>query len=104
MTFLHAILDDQDIAMLTLNNDKKETARPKDGFQVVATTTSPPESLPLGIERQIVKIHVDTIHPKAMEGFPEKWWQTINDTSLVEVENNIHQVWRSSLIYKTRFQ
>ena len=85
MTFLHAILDDQDIAMLTLNNDKKETVRPKDGFQVVATTNSPPESLPLALkDRFPVKIHVDTIHPKAMEGFPEKWWQTINDTSLVE--------------------
>ena len=85
MTFLHAILDDQDIAMLTLNNDKKETVKPKDGFQVVATTNSPPESLPLALkDRFPVKIHVDTIHPKAMEGFPEKWWQTINDTSLVE--------------------
>ena len=50
MTFLHAILDDQDIAMLTLNNDSKETVRPAEGFQVVATTNSPPESLPLALK------------------------------------------------------
>jgi MoxR-like ATPase len=85
MTFLHAILDDQDIAMLTLNNDKKETVRPSEGFQVVATTNSPPESLPLALkDRFPVKIHVDTIHPDAMKDFPTKWHEVITDTSLVE--------------------
>ncbi len=85
MTFLHAILDDQDIAMLTLNNDTKETVRPAEGFQVVATTNSPPESLPLALkDRFPVKIYVDTIHPKAMEKFPDEWHGVINDTTLVE--------------------
>lgn len=85
MTFLHAILDDQEIARLTLNNDTKETVRPKDGFQVIATTNSPPESLPLALkDRFPVKIHVDEIHPKAMEYFPEEWHDVIQDTSLVE--------------------
>ena len=85
MTFLHAILDDQEIAMLTLNNDTKETVRPADGFQVIATTNSPPESLPLALkDRFPVKIYVDSIHPKAMEQFPDEWHGVINDTTLVE--------------------
>lgn len=85
MTFLHAILDDQDIAMLTLNNETKETVRPAEGFQVVATTNSPPDSLPLALkDRFPVKINVDTIHPKAMEDFPKEWHKVINDTSLIE--------------------
>ena len=85
MTFLHAILDDQEIARLTLNNDTKETVRPKDGFQVIATTNSPPESLPLALkDRFPVKIFVDSIHPNAMEQFPEEWHEVINDTTLVD--------------------
>tara|TARA_R110000787_G_scaffold114936_1_gene224799 strand:+ start:1696 stop:2427 length:732 start_codon:yes stop_codon:yes gene_type:complete len=85
MTFLHAILDDQEIAMLTLNNDNKDTVKPAEGFQVVATTNSTPESLPLALkDRFPVRIHVDTIHPKAMEGFDAKWHGVITDTSLIE--------------------
>ena len=85
MTFLHAILDDQEIAQLTLNNENKETVRPAKGFQVIATTNSLPESLPLALkDRFPVKIHVNTIHPKAMEKFPESWHKVITDTSLTE--------------------
>ena len=85
MTFLHAILDDQDIAMLTLNNDTKETVRPAEGFQVVATTNSTPDSLPLALkDRFPVKIHVDTVHPKAMAQFPEEWRDVITDTTLID--------------------
>jgi len=85
MTFLHAILDDQDIAMLTLNNDDKETVRPAEGFQVVATTNSPPESLPLALkDRFPVKIYVDSIHPMAMAQFPDEWHDVINDTTMVD--------------------
>jgi len=85
MTFLHAILDDQDIAMLTLNNDTKETVRPAEGFQVVATTNSPPESLPLALkDRFPVKIYVDSIHPTAMQQFPEEWHNVISETTLVD--------------------
>ena len=85
MTFLHAILDDQDIAMLTLNNDNKETVRPAEGFQVIATTNSPPESLPLALkDRFPVKIHVDKIHPKAMAKFPAEWHAVIEDTTMVD--------------------
>lgn len=85
MTFLHAILDDQDIAMLTLNNDTKETVRPAEGFQVVATTNSPPESLPLALkDRFPVKIYVNSIHPSALAQFPKEWHDVINDTTLID--------------------
>ena len=85
MTFLHAILDDQDIAGITINNEEQETVRPAPGFQVVATTNSPPESLPLALkDRFPVKIYVGSIHPKAMESFPDEWHNVINDTTLVE--------------------
>lgn len=85
MTFLHVILDDQEIAQLTINNDNKETVRPASGFQVIATTNSPPESLPLALkDRFPVKIHVDKIHPQAMAKFPKEWHNVINDTSMVD--------------------
>lgn len=83
MTFLHAILDDKDIAQLTLNNDNKETVRPERGFTVIATTNSLPESLPMALkDRFPVKIHVDTIHPKALAMFPKSWQSTISESSL----------------------
>ena len=83
MTFLHAILDDKDIAQLTLNNDNKETVRPAPGFTVIATTNSLPESLPMALkDRFPVKINVDKIHPIALERFPKSWRNTISDTSL----------------------
>ena len=44
-----------------------------------------PESLPLALkDRFPVKIHVNSIHPKAMEKFPESWHKVIADTSLTE--------------------
>ena len=83
MTFLHAILDDKDIAQLTLNNDNKETVRPEPGFTVIASTNSLPESLPMALkDRFPVKINVDKIHPIALERFPKSWRNTISDTSL----------------------
>ena len=85
MTFMHAIMDDKQIAQLTLNNDNKETVRPKAGFSVIATTNSDPESLPMALkDRFPVKIHVDTIHPKALTSFPASWHQIIQETSLSE--------------------
>lgn len=83
MTFLHAIMDDKQIAQLTLNNDNKETVRPKPGFNVIATTNSDPDSLPMALkDRFPVKIHVDSIHPSALSIFPKAWHETIEDTSL----------------------
>ena len=83
MTFMHAILDDKEIARLTLNNDKKETVKPAEGFQVIATTNSLPESLPMALkDRFPVQIHVDKIHPKAISIFPQSWHEIIEETSL----------------------
>jgi len=85
MTFLHAIMDDKAIAQLTLNNDNKETVRPKEGFTVIATTNSEPDSLPMALkDRFPVKIKVDTIHPKALSIFPKSWHKVVSDTSLSE--------------------
>ena len=87
MTFLHAILDDKSIAGITLNNREKETVRPAEGFQVVATSNADPESLPQAVkDRFPIAINVDNIHPKALEKFPENWRDVINDTSTVDDE------------------
>ena len=97
MTFLHAILDDKDIAQLTLNNDNKETVRPEHGFTVIATTNSLPESLPMALkDRFPVKIHVDSIHPKALEMFPKSWQSTISESSLsTDMETRLSiRAWR----------
>ena len=83
MTFLHAVLDDKDIAGITLNNKEKETVRPSEGFTVIATSNADPESLPQALkDRFPVTIHIDEIHPKALEKFPQEWHQAISDTSM----------------------
>lgn len=97
MTFLHAILDDKDIAQLTLNNDNKETVKPAEGFTVIATTNSLPESLPMALkDRFPVKINVDEIHPKALEKFPESWISVVKETSLSQdIETRLSiRAWR----------
>lgn len=87
MTFLHAILDDKTIAGITLNNREKETVRPAEGFQVIATSNADPESLPQAVkDRFPISINVDSIHPKALEKFPESWRDVINDTSTIDDE------------------
>lgn len=66
-TFLHAILDDPDVARLTLPTG--ETVRPARGFHVVATTNAAdlplvlPEAL---LDRFAARIHVDAPHPQAL--------------------------------------
>ena len=97
MTFLHAILDDKDIAQLTLNNDNKETVKPAKGFTVIATTNSLPESLPMALkDRFPVKINVDEIHPAALQKFPESWIEIVKETSLSQdIETRLSiRAWR----------
>ena len=97
MTFLHAILDDKDIAQLTLNNDNKETVRPAEGFTVIATTNSLPESLPMALkDRFPIKINVDTVHPRALDIFPDSWKKIVEDTSLSDdIETRLSvRAWR----------
>ena len=73
MSCLHAILDDPEFTKYTLPNVQKETVRPQPTFQVVATMNGVPEDLPEALlDRSPVKIHIDTVHPEAINMLPEK--------------------------------
>jgi len=74
---LHAILDDADIARLTLPNKKKETVQPSKGFSVIATMNGTPDMLPEALaDRFGVKININSVHPDAVATLPEKY-QTV---------------------------
>lgn len=68
LTFLHAILDDPEVARLTLPTG--ETVVPKPGFQAIATTNAQdlamvlPEAL---LDRFSVRIFIDQPHPDALK-------------------------------------
>ena len=71
---LHAILDDEDIARLTLPNKKKETVTPSKGFSVIATMNGTPDMLPEALaDRFGVKININSVHPDAIKSLPEKY-------------------------------
>jgi MoxR-like ATPase len=68
LTFLHAILDDAEVARLTLPSG--ETVTPAAGFQAVATTNALDLSMVLPealLDRFVVRIMIETPHPKALE-------------------------------------
>jgi AAA domain (dynein-related subfamily) len=69
LDFLQAILDDMEIAQLTL--PMGETVFPKMGYQVVATTNCEPEDLPPALQdRFTVRFKVTEPHPKAIRRLP----------------------------------
>jgi MoxR-like ATPase len=69
-TALLGLLDDPDIAELTLTNG--EVIRPKPGFSAVGTMNSDPEALrPVLADRFPIRIRCETIHPAAVETLPE---------------------------------
>tara|TARA_Y100000004_G_scaffold138424_1_gene156984 strand:- start:150 stop:836 length:687 start_codon:yes stop_codon:yes gene_type:complete len=71
---LHAILDDADIARLTLPNKKKETVTPSKGFSVIATMNGTPDMLPEALaDRFGVKININSVHPDAIKSLPEEF-------------------------------
>jgi MoxR-like ATPase len=71
---LHAILDDADIARLTLPNKKKETVTPSKGFSVIATMNGTPDMLPEALaDRFGVKININSVHPDAIKSLPEQY-------------------------------
>ena len=71
---LHAILDDADIARLTLPNKKKETVTPSKGFSVIATMNGTPDMLPEALaDRFGVKININSVHPDATKSLPERY-------------------------------
>lgn len=66
LSFLYAICDDRHFARLTLPTG--ETVRPAEGFQVIATTNSPPTILPEALhDRFPVTLHVADVAPGAIE-------------------------------------
>ena len=83
---LHAILDDADIARLTLPNKKKETVIPSRGFSVIATMNGTPDMLPEALaDRFGVKININSVHPDAIKSLPEKYRTVYSERD----ENNI---------------
>ena len=80
MTFLHALLDDPKFAKFTLPNKDKETVRPKEGFQVVATMNGVPADLPDALrDRFPVNLAINEVHPSALESLPKKLQSVYQD-------------------------
>jgi MoxR-like ATPase len=80
MTFLHALLDDPKFAKFTLPNRAKETVRPKEGFQVVATMNGVPADLPDALrDRFPVNLAINEVHPSALESLPKKLQSVYQD-------------------------
>src|SRR5207244_1607050 len=70
LTFCHALLDDPGIARITLPTG--ETVIPHEDFHVIATMNGEPEDLPDALrDRFAVRIHIDKLHPEAVEALPK---------------------------------
>jgi MoxR-like ATPase len=68
-TLLHAILDDPEMAGLTLPTD--ETVRPATGFRAIATMNGDIDSLPIALaDRFELKLKIDEPHPNALASLP----------------------------------
>jgi MoxR-like ATPase len=68
-TLLHAILDDQEMAVLTLPTG--ETIRPVPGFRVIATMNGKVDDLPVALaDRFELKLLIDAPHPDAIDSLP----------------------------------
>lgn len=73
LTFLHAILDDPEVARLTLPTG--ETVRPKAGFHAVATTNAKDLTMVMSealLDRFSIRIHVPEAHPQALAALGSK--------------------------------
>lgn len=69
LTFLLAVLDDPDVARITLPTG--ETVEPHETFTCVATMNGVPESLPLPLlDRFSVRIEIKHPHPNAIAALP----------------------------------
>jgi MoxR-like ATPase len=69
LTFLMAILDDPQMAMLTLPTG--ESVRPAAGFSVVGTMNGDPSDLPPALaDRFPATLEIDTVHPEALARLP----------------------------------
>jgi MoxR-like ATPase len=67
---LHAVLDDKEVAMLTLSDGR--TISPRDGFRVIATMNGSPDELSDALkDRFPVRILVDTPSDEALAMLPQ---------------------------------
>ncbi len=90
MTFLHALLDDPMFARFTLPNKEKETVRPAEGFQIIATMNGVPDDLSEALaDRFPVKIHMDKVNPDAIKQLPTNLRGIYNDYT---EENHVFSV------------
>lgn len=70
-SFLHAICDAKDRAVLTLPDEVKTQVRPKKGFRVIATMNGEPDSLGEALaDRFSVKMRIGMVNPRAIEALP----------------------------------
>ena len=91
---LHAILDDADIARLTLPNKKKETVQPSQGFSVIATMNGTPDMLPEALaDRFGVKINIDSVHPDAIATLPEEYRTVYSERDGTDIPASI-RAWK----------
>jgi MoxR-like ATPase len=66
---LHAILDDREVARLTLPDGR--TVRPAAGFRAIATMNGKPDDLPEALlDRFTIRLHIAFPHPDAMAWMP----------------------------------
>jgi AAA+ superfamily predicted ATPase len=92
-TILHAILDDPEIAGITLPTG--EFVRPKDGFQAVATMNGEPQDLQQAVrDRFPVTISVMEPNPEAIAALPEDLRTFAKETISKDKARNISiRVW-----------
>lgn len=96
LTMLYAILDDPEVAALSLPTG--ETVYPRTGFKVVATMNGRPEDLPDALrDRFEVSIEINEANPKAIEALPEDIRRVAESTVANEDPNRRASVrnWKS---------
>ena len=86
-SLLLAITDDLEIAELSLPSGEK--VKPAKGFMCVATMNGDPKELldPALLDRFPVSIHIDKVHPAAIQALPNDVQQAAEKTALIEEED-----------------
>lgn len=88
LTFLLAILDDHEMARVTLPTN--ETVRPADGFSVVATMNGDPDTLPAPLrDRFPIALEVNAVHPGALQALNPDIQKAARDTVALPAERRI---------------
>ena len=81
------ITDDLEIAEMDLPSGEK--VKPQKGFMTVATMNGDPKELldPALLDRFPVSIHIDKVHPAAIQALPNDVQQAAEKTALIEEED-----------------